>query len=201
MWVVKLGGSLDRARYLRDWARALATTPVPVVIVPGGGGFADQVRESQQRWAIDDATAHRMAVLAMEQTAHLICSMSPGLIPTPFPIRTDSAAPFCQVWLPARELLWDSGVPHNWDVTSDSLAAVLAHRIRATGLILVKAASIGGRSTQVDKLQEDGILDRGFAEHGQACDCPVWLLEAGAIDGFRRLVSGDVGDGLRVEWH
>lgn len=198
MWVVKLGGSLDRARYLRDWIRALAATPVPVIVVPGGGGFADQVRESQRRWTIDDATAHRMAILAMEQTAHLICAMSPGLIPTPLPARANPREPCCQVWFPARALLWDSGIPHDWDVTSDSLAAILAHRIRATGLVLVKSASFKGRSMQVHKLQDEGILDRAFADRGHRCGCPVWLLEGRSSEGFRRLVSGHADGALRV---
>jgi dihydroneopterin aldolase len=48
MWVVKLGGSLDAAGRLGDWARALAATPPslrqPLLVVPGGGPFAHAVR-------------------------------------------------------------------------------------------------------------------------------------------------------------
>jgi len=198
VWVVKLGGSLDRARYLRDWARALAVTPVPAIIVPGGGGFADQVRKSQRRWTIDDATAHRMAILAMEQTAHLICALNPELIPTPFPARTAPRDPCCQVWFPARELLWDSGIPHDWSVTSDSLAAILARRVCAKGLVLVKSCTLAGRGMQVYELQNECILDKAFADHGQQCGCPVWLLEGRASEAFRSLVSGHADGGFRV---
>ena len=38
-----------------------------VVIVPGGGLFADQVRVTQKLWQFNDQVAHQMALLAMQQ--------------------------------------------------------------------------------------------------------------------------------------
>ena len=63
MWVVKLGGSLAYSPELPHWLSALAHTDA--VIVPGGGPFADTVRDAQQIWRFDDATAHAMALLAI----------------------------------------------------------------------------------------------------------------------------------------
>ena len=56
MRVVKLGGSLA------DWDRLphclACLVPLGLVIVPGGGPFADQVRTAYSRWRFDQATAH-----------------------------------------------------------------------------------------------------------------------------------------------
>ena len=84
MWVVKLGGSLceqaPETSPLRDWLDLLVREGAGrVVIVPGGGRFADAVRGAQAQWRFDDLTAHNMALLAMSQTAHLLRSLNPAL--------------------------------------------------------------------------------------------------------------------------
>ena len=68
MWVVKLGGALERDGDLRAVLDTLAGAGAGrLVIVPGGGTFADLVRERQRNWRFDNGTAHAMAVLAMAQ--------------------------------------------------------------------------------------------------------------------------------------
>ncbi len=37
-----------------------------VVIVSGGGPFADQVRDAQKRWKFNDQQAHQIALHAMD---------------------------------------------------------------------------------------------------------------------------------------
>ena len=71
MIVVKLGGSLSQSDALVKCLNSVEQNYQgrAVVIVPGGGAFADQVRLTQQRWQFDDKTAHRMAILAMQQMA------------------------------------------------------------------------------------------------------------------------------------
>jgi 5-(aminomethyl)-3-furanmethanol phosphate kinase len=64
--VVKLGGSFAYSDHLRDWIEALAACAGRVVIVPGGGPFADAVRLAQIQMRFDDKAAHHMAVLATD---------------------------------------------------------------------------------------------------------------------------------------
>jgi aspartokinase-like uncharacterized kinase len=52
--VVKLGGSFAFSKHLRDWIETLAACAGRVVIVPGGGPFADAVRLAQPRMGFDD---------------------------------------------------------------------------------------------------------------------------------------------------
>ena len=82
MIVIKLGGSLSQAETLVSCLDRLEQQykDKPVVIVPGGGAFADQVRLAQGRWQFDDITAHRMAILAMQQMA---LKVSLQLLPQP----------------------------------------------------------------------------------------------------------------------
>ncbi|HCC82688.1 MAG TPA: delta 1-pyrroline-5-carboxylate synthetase, partial [Methylophaga sp.] len=69
MYVVKLGGSLYHTAELKSWLTLLEQTALneSVVIVPGGGPFADMVRQAQQLHKFDDQHAHHMAILAMAQ--------------------------------------------------------------------------------------------------------------------------------------
>ena len=82
MWLVKLGGSLSYDPCIRTWLEALSTVGGGrVIIVPGGGPFADLVRDAQQHWEFDDEAAHRMALHAMQQNALLLAALCPALMP------------------------------------------------------------------------------------------------------------------------
>ncbi len=145
--VVKLGGSHADAPALRAaWLAAIAAANGPVVLVPGGGPFADAVRAQQGPLGYDDATAHDMALLAMGQHG-LVLAARPGFVAAATPSRiaralADGRVP---VWLPAAMLARARDVVKGWGVTSDSLALWLAVRLGARAVLLVKrdAASPG----------------------------------------------------------
>ena len=55
-WVLKLGGSLLEAPELDAWlATTVGAGAGRCVVVPGGGPFADRVRDSQPRLGFSDA--------------------------------------------------------------------------------------------------------------------------------------------------
>lgn len=73
--VVKLGGSLardDTHDALLDTIATLAEVGHRLVIVPGGGAFADAVRRACDGPAVRSTAAHWMAILAMDQMAYLL---------------------------------------------------------------------------------------------------------------------------------
>src|SRR5260221_6528865 len=157
--VVKLGGSLAFAAALTDWLAALASGRGRAVLVPGGGPFADQVREAQRRRPFDDATAHRMALLAMEQYGLLLCGLHPALRPAKSRaeiawLRRQGLVP---VWLPSAMALGQPEIEESWDVTSDSLAAWLAGALGLRQLVLVKSAPPPEPAT-TERLVTDGVL-------------------------------------------
>lgn len=160
MWVVKLGGSLHDAPALRRWLHHLATAPGPArVVVPGGGPFADTVRESQPKLGFDDLAAHRMAILGMQQFGIALQALEPALGVAEIDDELRAAA--ASVWLPWR-LTCGAAVEASWNVTSDSLACWLATRLDAPRLILVKSALVPSGAHSAAELAATGLLDTAF---------------------------------------
>lgn len=163
MHVVKLGGSLlDRSSELRDWLRTVAAGGGRVVVVPGGGPFADAVRASQKRIGFDDRTAHRMALLAMEQYGWLLASMEPLLTPADsvVAIREALRGHRVPVWMPFRSVANREGIAASWEVTSDSLSAWLAREIGAATLWVVKACPVPDEDPA--QIAVRGLVDAAF---------------------------------------
>lgn len=164
MIVIKLGGSLAEAHTLLHCLNRIEQKyqDRKVVIVPGGGMFAEQVRIAQQHWQFDDYHAHAMALLAMQQMAWLIHGLKPDFV------IADSVRAIKQlreqkiiIWSPDLDELNQAGIPASWDITSDSLAAWLAKTLLVDELILIKSAVVDAKLSLAE-LAECGIIDNGF---------------------------------------
>ena len=64
-------------------AIAAAAVERRLLVVGGGGPFADTVRRIDLRFRLPDETAHWMAVLAMDQYAHLLAARIAGALTEP----------------------------------------------------------------------------------------------------------------------
>jgi 5-(aminomethyl)-3-furanmethanol phosphate kinase len=145
---VKVGGGLlARPGALESvgWALSRAGARRRLVVIPGGGPFANLVREFDLAHGLSPSAAHWMAILGMDQYAHAIADYTPharvvddqaGVLNAHEAGRVPILAPYR--WLNAADEL-----PHSWDVTSDSLAAYLATLLGAEELVLVKPVSGG----------------------------------------------------------
>lgn len=201
MWVVKLGGSLADCDDLSSWLDTIAIFGGgQIVIVPGGGPFADQVRRSQARWGFDDRAAHHMALLAMEQYAWMLAGLRPELkcSASLVEIREALSEGRVPVWLPSRLVGCAQDVPASWDLTSDSLAAWLANTLAAECLILIKSAQQTESIVSVDALADCGLVDPLF---------PAFVLDANYEIRFmgkkqhallRKMLLGDEISGTEV---
>ena len=167
MIVIKLGGSLSQSDTLIRCLYSIEQNYLDraVVIVPGGGAFADQVRSAQQRWQFDDQAAHRMAILAMQQMALLINGLKSEfyIARSVTGIREQLYNQKIVIWSPDIVELDNASIQASWDITSDSLAAWLAKALSARELILVKSAMIDP-SLSLKQLAKQGIIDKGFCE-------------------------------------
>ena len=161
--VVKLGGRLlaDVGCFDSVLAaiRAAADSPsCRLLIVPGGGPFADTVRDVDRRLGLSDAAAHWMAVMAMDQYAHVIAGRLRGAVivegPSEIAAALDGRLP---VLAPSRWLRETDPLPHSWDVTSDSIAAWVAGRVGARRLVLLKPPGMRAYA-------EGGAVDAYFSE-------------------------------------
>jgi aspartokinase-like uncharacterized kinase len=167
MIIIKLGGSLSYSDALVNSLNAVEKNYQgrAVVIVPGGGAFADQVRLAQQHWQFDDTTAHHMALLAMQQMALMFKGLKPdfAMAHTVSAIQDQLNRQKTVIWSPDIIELDNAGIPASWDITSDSLAAWLAKTVSATELILVKSAAIDA-NLSLQQLAEQHIVDKAFCE-------------------------------------
>jgi hypothetical protein len=141
--VFKIGGSL--LAYPELLASTLAaivdeSTRARVAIVPGGGPFADAVRDADRRFDLADDAAHWMAILAMDQYAHLLAGMRAelALAFSAREVHSTIASGRIPIIAPSRWLRDADPLPHSWEVTSDSISAWFAATLGATQLVLVK---------------------------------------------------------------
>ncbi|WP_409563044.1 uridylate kinase [Hyphomicrobium sp. MC8b] len=162
--VIKIGGSLAETGRLAPVLAMIGGARIPVVIVPGGGPFADAVRNLQSEMRFNDAVAHRLAMLAMEQMAECIVGLQPGMTVARSLDDISEAVMDGQipVWAPLQMIGSDKTIPESWDVTSDALAARLAELLEAR-LVLLKSVSARDISSAMDLMRE-GIVDPVFPE-------------------------------------
>jgi aspartokinase-like uncharacterized kinase len=87
-----------------------------------------------------------MAVLAMDQFAHVIASRLAGseLISSADDIAGAFATGRIPVLAPYRWLRETDPLPHSWEVTSDSIAAWVAGALGAKRLVLIKPPGVAG---------------------------------------------------------
>lgn len=161
--IVKLGGSLAENDRVGGALDIVARAMRRIVLVPGGGPFADTVRRAQADHQFSDEAAHRMAILAMHQMAELLMDLQPRLkgadsVASMRAIWRNGEIP---VWLPHKMCEDDNEIPADWSITSDGLAARLAERMRCSNVVLVKSCNAPPGASAFD-LARDGIVDQVF---------------------------------------
>jgi probable H4MPT-linked C1 transfer pathway protein len=147
--VIKVGGGLLAHPAMWQWVIetvSVAAAGKAALIVPGGGPFADAVREVDRRVTVGDDAAHWMAILAMDQYAELLASQMPCavLVTNLESARAALQAGQLPVLAPSRWLRDADPLPHSWDVTSDSIGAWIAGQAGAARFVVVKPPGASG---------------------------------------------------------
>lgn len=158
--VVKIGGSLllrpDLGTAIENWLeRRLErrlSDPGPemqVNLVVGGGAIIDAIRQLDAIHSLDRVSLHWQCIAALRQTSEIVA----GLIPNCVVIdsrksfdahRRSTATASRFVIIPDTFYHRASGdcLPCDWTTTSDSVAALLAKKIGADQLVLLKSCNI-----------------------------------------------------------
>ena len=188
--MVKFGGSLlDLAPVL---VPVLMAAPRPVLVVPGGGPFADAVRHLDPG---DDA-AHWMACAAMEQFGLYLGGLGLPMVEEPVVPRASS------VLLPYRILRDLDPLPHRWEVSSDTIAAWCADRVGAD-LLLAKSVDgvvTGGRL--VERLSAPvptDAVDPCLVRFALARSLRVRLVNARVPGRLDRALAGEPVPGTAID--
>lgn len=178
--VIKVGGALLGRRGALDRVipvlAAAAEQGAPMLIVPGGGPFADTVRALDRESGLTADAAHWMAILAMSQYAELLASRIPRarIIEAVSEIAAARASGLLPVLAPYRWLRSVDPLPHSWEVTSDSIAAWVAGELGASRLVLVKASKVD-RAALVDRYFERVLPRQLQLVITDACECGAAL--------------------------
>ena len=159
--VIKIGGSLA---FQPERLRALCTKISEyskkhrLIVVPGGGEFADVVRTLDKRFSLSCSVTHKMAVLGMDQYGLMLSD----LIPNSAKARKLEEVEYfldqgkLPVFLPSNLLFSEDPLENSWEVTSDSIAVYLADRMHVQKLLLV--TDVDGVYTADPKANPDSKL-------------------------------------------
>jgi 5-(aminomethyl)-3-furanmethanol phosphate kinase len=139
--VLKIGGSLSEdPSKLAKLCRELSVLAEAhrILIVPGGGEFADTVRKLDKAYGFSDTISHKMAILAMDQYGFLLSDITPNsYVSCSLDEISNSAKGILPIFLPSQLMFREDPLEHSWDVTSDSIAAHIAGLLDAEKLLLV----------------------------------------------------------------
>ncbi len=139
---MKVGGSLAAdSTVLKALCAELskAAEKYRVLVVPGGGEFADVVRAADASFELSSKVSHKMAVLGMDQFGLLLSHLIPNarVAFSLGVVEGLSSSRRVVILLPSRLVFRARSLPSSWDVTSDSIAAYVAQRLCVGKLVLV----------------------------------------------------------------
>lgn len=195
--VVKIGGSLF-PNYAIDLAKKLENTNSCIIL--GGGEFANLIRKYDSEQNFSDEANHWTAIDCMDITAKLVNDKvkSTKLAYSIEQVNEISNEGFTPIFIVSKFLRDEDPFECSWDVTSDSIAAYVAHLLNANLFIVTDVNGIYTQepdepgSTFISKIdaktlltfQESSIdvmLPSLLIEFGTNCyvvngKCPEWVL-------------------------
>ncbi|NPE07921.1 MAG: hypothetical protein GNW80_06550 [Asgard group archaeon] len=144
--IIKFGGSITERGTLKQIVQlgktlsSLFDCKEDFAIVPGGGLFTEFVRETQEKYDLDDEQAHWMAIQAMEQHASFLMKFIPNsnlhdFSSKDFNVLTFENLPIFRVM---KYMRTESGLEKTWNSTSDAIATEIAIKIMAEKLVFLK---------------------------------------------------------------
>jgi hypothetical protein len=159
--IVKVGGSLaSYPEKLRTLCTKLSefSKKHKMMVVPGGGEFADTVRSLDKRFNLSPVVSHRMAILAMDQYGLLLSDLLPhsSIIDNFENVQKTLDLDKLPVFLPSNFLFHENPLANSWDVTSDSIAVYIAQQLDAKRVILI--TDVNGVYTSDPKKFSDAKL-------------------------------------------
>ena len=139
--VLKVGGSLaENPTSLTKLCRKLSDLAKDnrIVIVPGGGEFADTVRKLDKTYGLSDVVAHKMAIVAMDQYGLFLSDITPNsYVSHSLEEISNPVSDKVPIFLPSQLMFCEDPLENSWDVTSDTIAAYIADKLHAKKLVLV----------------------------------------------------------------
>ncbi|UCE09950.1 MAG: hypothetical protein JSW61_13410 [Candidatus Thorarchaeota archaeon] len=213
--VIKIGGSLLDDPFnvkVRALARAVSnlgrTGDHTCVLVPGGGPFADIVRNTQAKLDLADETAHWMAVLSQNQYGLILSELLPeaNIVESMNQIN-ELQWPGVHILLPYDLVRQTDELPHCWDVTGDSIALWIGILTNADYVVLLK--SVDGifqkgalisevRADELEVKDEARVLDSHLPNLVGRFLGRIVVMNGGKPSLLEKLVTEGVVEGTKI---
>jgi 5-(aminomethyl)-3-furanmethanol phosphate kinase len=207
--VIKVGGSLSRGKGLPALCEEISRLGKrhALLIVPGGGDFAEQVREADRRFRLDASAAHSMALLAMDQYGYILNQLiADSCLTADLDCARKSAeSGRVAILLPSAIVVKEDPLPYSWKVTSDSIAAWLAQRTGCRRLILLK--DVDGLVNSNGVIEEmtveelkghTGGVDEYLSEFLEEVDMETWVISGLRPERLSELLDDGCTRGTRI---
>lgn len=202
---VKIGGSL--LNYPKQLEQVLQVIDNDyedkIIVVPGGGVFADTVKNIQEKLDINDDIAHWMAIKATEVYAIYISEkLSRGVLCENLQeIENYLSRRYIPIVLPFKIMYRLDVLPKTWKVTSDSIAILIAILTGSDLAILLKVIDgliINGKLIRQASAHElsslQGIADNYVLELIKKYKVKTVILNALRIENLKKVLRGEEGE-------
>lgn len=160
-----------------------------IILVPGGGPFADQVRAADQTYLLKSSHSHAMALLAMQQFACLLSSLDNCFQSVSAIDEIHMSNCNHIIWLPYDTVMQQCDYPQNWQTTSDSLACWLAEKLQAEHLCIIKSQPV--HAHKLDLHQHSELLDEYFPQAVQNYRGQIYLYHASQFELVREIINDE----------
>lgn len=163
MWVLKIGGSWITNPKLKTLIGRLEKKKKgKIIIVAGGGCFADSVRFAFKKTKMSEKLANTLALKSTEIFCSYLKNINKKLYLTTDKRFKENSL---NVWLPSVILSNEKSFKRNWDSTSDSVAAWLSDNIKADGLVFIKSLKKFEKINKLADLQKKNIIDKNTSTY------------------------------------
>ena len=189
---IKIGGSLYDSSYLVEWLNVIDQySSAKIVIIPGGGPFADQVRLTDEKYQLNPIHSHNMAVMGMQQYGFLLASLCPMMIlaKTINEIHAAWKNSKVAIWEPYKMISEECELEKTWDVTSDSLAVWLANKLSLKNLLLVKSSEFVLEEKDITELINNNCIDSNFKKLVNSLGVCPHILHRSEINKFKIMME------------
>ena len=183
--VVKVGGSLfDHPALgpgLRKWLNEQSRR-AHHLFVPGGGALADLIRNYHRLHGASEDNCHWMAIQTMAINARLLRSFIPDCVEVDHPSNLSGVLNgfhFC-----LNDQCTQGALPHDWRVTSDSIAARACELTATRSLVLLKSTDLP-EGIEWEEAAKRGLVDAMFPEIVRRAELSVdWINFRTSLNGF-----------------
>ena len=191
-WAIKIGGSLYDSSYLLEWLNVIdQNSSAEIVIIPGGGPFADQVRRADEKYHLSSLHSHNMAVMGMQQYGTLLASLCPTMMLADAVNKIHTAWENSKVaiWEPYRMISEECELDKTWEVTSDSLSVWLANKLNLKNLLLIKSSDYVLENRNISVPSKKNCIDSNFQTLANDTTISAHILHKTELNKFKILID------------